>query len=415
MPHTDVVIIGGSQAGLAMSHCLTARGIAHVVLERGRIGERWSKASWDSLRLLTPNWMTRLPGHVYAGPDPDGFMAAGEVVDLLRSYARGFGAPVETETCVSRVEPDGDGYRVTTGRGVWLARKVVIATGSTEVPFVPEMSRRLSPAFHQLASAQYRNPDMLPPGGVLVVGASASGVQLAEEIHASGRPVTLAVGGHTRLPRRYRGRDIFWWLDRIGALDERADDVVDIAAARRQPSLQLIGDPDHRSLDLGTLRAAGVKVVGRLADLGGTSAVFADDLVDCVRSAERRLRRMLARIDDFVLRHGLKDVVGEPVPPPALLFAPEPATLDLARAGIRTVLWATGFRRQYPWLRLRVLDPQGELIHRGGITPSPGLYAVGLRFMRRRNSSFIDGCGQDATALAAHIAASLERGGRLAA
>lgn len=415
MPHTDVIIIGGGQAGLAMSHCLSERAIAHVVLERGRVGERWRAGSWDSLRLLTPNWMARLPGADYDGPDPDGFMPAGEFAGRLETYAEAKRAPVQCATTVLSVERAGGRYYVTTDRGVWTAPSVVVATGSCDLPLVPRMARCLPGSIHQLTPNRYQVPHDLPSGGVLVVGASASGLQLAQEIHRSGRPVTLAVGAHTRLPRRYRGRDIFWWLDRVGVLDQRAEHVPDIDAARRQPSLQLVGDTGNRTLDLGTLRTAGVTLRGRLAAIEGASVSFAGDLAETMRDADRRLVRLLARIDAFAERNGLQAQT-QPAERVQALVIPQSATsLHLANAGIRTVLWATGFYRRYPWLRVPVLDAEGEIAHEGGVTVAPGLYALGLRFMRRRRSSYIDGCGQDAQELAGHVAAALKAAGRRAA
>jgi putative flavoprotein involved in K+ transport len=245
---------------------------------------------------------------------------------------------------------------------------------------------------------------------VLVVGASASGVQLADEIHASGRPVTLAVGRHVRLPRVYRGRDIVWWLDALGVLDETAENVFDLAQARRQPSLQLVGRPDRATLDLPALERRGVRLAGRLASIEGASVRFADDLVAHTAAADARLARLVQRIDAFAARSGLDGEVGPPEPfAPFVWPAPAPAALDLRHAGIRSVVWATGYRRAYPWLRVPVLDERGEIRHAGGVTPAPGLYVLGLYFLRRRKSSFIDGVGQDAMELAAHLAGYLRR------
>ena len=263
MRRTEAVVIGGGQAGLAMSRCLSDLGVEHVVLERGRVAERWRSERWDSLRLLTPNWQSRLPGFRYQGPDPDGYMRMPEVVDYLERYARSFAAPVEAGTTVLSVEPAGTGYRVATDRGSWEAPSVVVATGHCDTPLVPGLARQFSDRVTQVVPTRYRDPGQLPQGGVLVVGASASGVQLAHEIHASGRPVTLAVGRHTRLPRVYRGRDILWWLDAMGIFDESVADVFDLAISRGQPSLQLVGRPDHATLDLPELQERGVRLVGR--------------------------------------------------------------------------------------------------------------------------------------------------------
>jgi putative flavoprotein involved in K+ transport len=415
MKRADAVVIGGGQAGLAVSRCLSDRAIDHVVLERGRVAERWRSERWDSLRLLTPNWQSRLPGWSYRGPDPDGYMTMPDVVDYLEGFARSFAAPVESGTTVLAVDPAGAGYRVTTDRGVWATSNVVIATGQCDVAHVPAMGARLPSDVLQLVPTRYRNPGQLPAAGVLVVGASASGVQLADAIHRSGRPVTLAVGRHIRLPRRYRGKDILWWLDAMGIFDETIEGVFDGEVSRRQPSLQLVGRPDHSSLDLNVLQDEGVRLAGRAVAVEGATVSFADDLVATTAAADVKLAQLRARIDAFVLadRTGLAGTVGEAEPfvPtwPAALAAPAPESIDLRSAGIATVLWATGFRRRYPWLKVPVLDERGELRHRGGLTPAPGVYAIGLNFLRRRKSSFIDGVGDDASFLAGHIAGRLAR------
>ncbi|MGE0226162.1 MAG: NAD(P)-binding domain-containing protein [Acetobacteraceae bacterium] len=413
MPRIPALIIGAGQAGLAMSQCLTDRGIAHVVLERGRIAERWHSERWDSLRLLTPNWMSRLPAWTYQGNDPDGFMTAADFAEHLSHYARASQAPVCTETTVRCVRPGPHGYVVDTDRGRWEANAVVIATGNCDEPAVPAMAQRLPETIRQIAPPAYRNPDLLPRGGVLVVGASATGAQIADEIQrAGGRQVWLAAGGHTRVPRTYRGRDIWHWLDAIGILDDRWDAVSDIVRARRQPSFQLVGRPDRQDLTLGTLHQAGVRMLGRVMDARGSMMRFADDLPATLDSAHAALERLLARID------ACADKLGAPADPrgcPRIILPPAPTALDLAAEGIGTVVWATGYNRNYRWLRVPVLDAAGEIAHDGGVTPAPGLYVLGLRFMRRRRSNFIDGVGLDAHDLAEHLTAHLAAGFRRAA
>ena len=414
MRSTSVIIIGGGQAGLAMSRCLGDRGIDHVVLERGRIAERWRSERWDSLRLLTPNWQTRLPGWGYLGADPDGFMTVHEVVEFLEGYSRSFAAPVETETTVLAVETGGRGYRVTTDRGTWTAPNVVVATGQCGWPKVPAFSRELDARIDQLVPTAYRTPGQLADGGVLVVGASASGIQLADEIQRSGRPVTVAVGRHTRLPRVHRGRDIMWWLDTVGILDETVEGATGAEAARAQTSLQLVGRADHSSLDLAALRASGVRLVGHAVAARGTIVRLADDLAATTAAADFKLARLLARIDGFIADAGLDRVLPPAPPVTPIRPGPAPTTLDLGADGIRTVVWATGFGRSYPWLKLPVLDGQGEIVHRGGVTPAPGLYVLGLSLLRRRNSTYIDGVGSDAQDIADEIAARLARSRRAA-
>lgn len=415
MQRTDTVIIGAGQAGLAMSHCLTRLGLDHVVLERGQVAERWRRSSWDSLRLLTPNWMSRLPGASYVGDDPDGFMRGGELVERLDAYAASFAAPVLGDTPVESVQVVDGGYHICTARGSWRARVVVVATGECQRPAVPAMAQHLPSDVLQITPAGYRNVSMLPPGGVLVVGASASGAQLADEIQCAGRPVTLSVGRHTRMPRRYRGHDIMTWLDLAGILDESADAVPDIERARRQPSLQLMGRTPARAVDLPALRARGVRVVGRVSGIEGRTIQCAGDLARISAQSEQKMTRLLARIDAFIATNGLHAVAGPAEVLTSGLFEAPPVRLQAGAAGIHTVIWATGYRRAYPWLYVPVLDGQGEIAHAGGITAAPGLYALGLRFMRRRKSNFIDGVGRDAEELADHIAAYLRLGRSLAA
>lgn len=403
MPITDTIVIGAGQAGLAASRCLSDRGVDHVVLERGRVAERWRSERWDSLRLLTPNWMSRLPGWSYDGPDPDGFMTAGEVVDFFQRYARSSAAPVEEESAVESLGFDGETYDVRTASSSWRARNVVIATGWCDRPAIPDPARHLPPDVHQVAPSNYRNPSNVPDGGVLVVGASATGVQLADELHAAGRDVVLAVGRHSRLPRRYRGMDVFWWLDRIGSRDKTIDQMPDPLRARHEPSLQLVGSPEGRSVDLTTLQAAGVRITGRVTGIDGRYVEFADDLVHTAAAADHRMRRVLAEIDAHIDASGLTDEVlhAEPIPP--VRPAPVAHRLDLHDRGITSVVWATGHRRTYPWLNLPVFDRFGEIRQRRGVTPLPGLYVLGQHFQHSRNSDGIDGVGRDATFVADHL------------
>lgn len=405
MPHrTDVLIIGAGQAGLAMSCCLTAYGIDHVVLERGRVAERWRSERWDSLRLLTPNWMTRLPGFSYEKPDFDDFMPAGAVWRLLRDYSRQIAAPVRKGISVTGVGACGSGFLVSTDAGHWRVRCVVVATGACDVPAVPSWASALDPAIHQILPNQYRNPGLLPRGRVLVVGASATGVQLAAEIHRSGRPVLLAAGRHARVPRKYRGRDLMEWMDVSGILEEPRHRTV--GPARPQPSLQLTGSGQDE-IGLPTLASQGVKLLGRAIGGAGHSIGFDDTLGAECNASEGRRRALLSRIDAHIAAARLSAPPDSAawVPPPALRA--EATQINLRSAGIRSVVWATGYRRNYPWLHLPVFDAQGEIRNRGGETDIPGLFVLGLPFMRHRASSFIDGVGRDATSLASAIVRQL--------
>jgi putative flavoprotein involved in K+ transport len=350
--------------------------------------------------------MTRLPGWSYAGTDPHGFMTAAEVVRFMEEYGRLSAAPVEEWSAVERLEAGagGDGFRLATTGRTWRARNVVMATGWCDRPALPGAARHLGPHVHQVVPSAYRNPASLPDGGVLVVGASATGVQLAEELRGSGREVVLAAGSHVRLPRCYRGMDIFWWLERIGSFDKAIDEVPDPVAARREPSLQLAGRPDHHTVDLAVLAAAGVELVGRLVGIDGSGARFADDLDRSVAGADARMARLLLEIDAHIDATGLSAEVLDPDPPRPVPAGRPLTAINLDARGIRTVVWATGYRRSYPWLRLPVLDGSKELSQTRGVTPVPGLYVLGQRFQHFRNSNFIDGVGRDATFVADHLA-----------
>lgn len=406
MPHTTTLIIGAGQAGLAMSHCLSGLGIDHVVIERGTLAQRWRSQSWDSLRLLTPNWMTRLPGFAYDGDDPNGFMSVRELIALFERYAATSRPPLLTETAVHRVEPRSVGFRVATSGGTWAAESVVVATGFCDLPFVPAVSRALADSVTQMVPTDYRRPQQLQPGNVLIVGASSTGVQLADEIQRSGRQVTLAVGRHTRLPRSYRGHDILWWLDRLGVLNRQ----VDAAAEReyhRRPSLQLVGRPDHASLDLGTLHRQGVRLVGRVRHIDGERIRLEDDLGRTTVAADMKMADILMRIDQYVGNTGFAAPPRQAFQPTWPLALKTVDTLDVKKERIDTVIWATGYRRAYPWLRVPVFDQRGEIVHVAGATRAPGLYVLGFNFQRRLNSSFIDGVGADASVIANQIGRSV--------
>lgn len=409
----DVVVIGAGHSGLAMSRCLSEQAIDHVVLERGEIANSWRRERWDSLRLLTPNWQTRLPGYRYGGCDPDGYMCKSDVVEFIDGYARAISAPVRTLTTVSSVRASTEGYEVISDRGRWHCRAVVIASGAHGIPNVPALASALPPSVRSLTTKEYRNPSQLDAGGVLIVGASASGVQLADEIHRSGRAVTLAVGEHIRMPRVYRGLDIQWWLDACGILGERYDEVDDIVRARRVPSPQLMGTQQRTTLDLNALIERGVAIVGRLVGIRDGKAQFSGSLRNHCAMADLKLERMLDRIDAWAEANGK----GSEVDPPER-FAPThvaeapPLSLDFARARIGTVLWATGSRPDYRWLHVPAFDRKGHLRHDGGIVEVPGLYALGLPFMRRRKSSFIHGAEDDTRDLSTHIADYLRASAR---
>jgi putative flavoprotein involved in K+ transport len=378
-----------------------------VVIERGEVANTWRTERWDSLRLLTPNWQSRLPGFEYDGEDQDGYMTMPEVIAFVDGYAKHIEAPVRTHTTVTSVRPTERGYEVVTDEGIWEAPTVVLATGGFNLANLPSISDQIPPQVVSLSPIQYRRPDLLPEGETVVVGASATGIQIAEEVHLSGRPVTLSVGEHVRLPRTYRGQDIFWWLDRTGVHDERYDEVDDLVRARNIPSPQLVGTPERRTLDLNALTDQGVRIVGRLAGIVDGKAQLSASMRNLCNLADLKMTRLLDTIDDWVLERGISSEVGDPERFEATRVPEKPdLSLDLTR--FSTVVWATGFRPDHSWLHARVLDRKGRLRHDGGvITGAPGLYRIGLNMLRRRKSSFIHGAEDDARDITDHLAAYL--------
>jgi len=405
MIQTTAAVVGAGHSGLAMSRRLTERSIDHVVLERGEVANSWRTERWPTLRLLTPNWQTRLPGHYYAGDEPDGYMPVTDVVATITRYARLVGAPVHTGTTVRTVRAAPEGFEIRANGDVLRARAVVLATGACNLPAIPGFADAVPPSITTLTPLTYRDPSQLPDGGVLVVGASATGVQLASEIHRSGRPVTLAVGEHVRLPRTYRGRDIFWWLEKTGLLAERYDEVDDLTRARHLPSPQLTGSPQAVTTDLNTLTALGMRLAGRLGRITDGVAQFSGALANTCALADLKMNRFLNRADQWATTSGLDDDL-----PPPHRFAPTyvdprtPLELDLSSGEIATVLWATGFRPDHSWLDVPVHDRTGRIRHDGGVvTGAPGLYLLGMPVLRTRASTYIHGAGADSGALAGHL------------
>jgi len=405
----DTIVIGAGHAGLAASYCLTECSIDHLVVERGEAANSWRNERWDSLTLLTPNWQARLPGFRYSGKDPDGYMSMREVIEFIDAYARNCRLPVQTGTTVTSLKQDRDGYHVMTDRGEWHCRSVVIASGACNVPAIPRVSEALPGDIQQLTSWEYRNPGQLEEGGVIVVGASATGLQLAEEIHRSGRPVTIASGEHVRLPRVYRGRDIQWWMDATGILDEGLDEIDDINRARHLPSPQLVGSRQHQILDLNTMLSLGIKLVGRLMGVQNGTVQFSGSLRNVCALADLKMNRLLKTIDEWAEQSPDSPQFEPPERFERTTVDEEPClALNLAESGIRTIVWATGYRPDYSWLDVPVLDRKGMIRHDGGVADSPGMYVLGMPFLRHRKSSFIHGAEDDARFVAQHLAAYLQ-------
>ena len=405
MSHVTTVIIGAGQCGLAMSRELSRHSIDHVVLERGRTGNSWRAERWDSLRLLTPNWMSAPPGHSYGGTEPDGFMSCADFAVSLQRAAALDGVPVRQETTVLSLDAFGGGYRVDTDQGSIFCDSVVLATGECALPRIPALAKGLPHSIVQLTPQSYKRPADVPEGGTLVVGASASGLQIARELAGAGRRVTLAVGNHLRLPRRYRDADILWWMHRLGVFNELHTGSTDLDRLRRLPSLPLAGDPPGVALDLNSLQDLGVEIVGRLASATDGVAWFSGSLANLCASADLKLARLLDRIDSFADRRGFCDEAPSRFPPTRLPASPR-LSLSLRKSGMTSVLWATGYEPDHRWISLPVFDGKGRIRHRGGVVGG-GIYVMGLRYLRTARSSHIAGAARDARALAQHLAAGL--------
>jgi putative flavoprotein involved in K+ transport len=381
------------------------------VLERGEVANSWRRERWDSLRLLTPNWQSRLPGIRYEGPDPDGYMTMGEVTEFIERFAAVSRAPVRTGANVTSVRRTDDGYHVTSSLSEIRCRTLVIASGACNRPSVPQFHSAVPDSVEQLTPFDYRSPAKLPDGGVMVVGASATGVQLAAELRQSGRPVTLAVGEHVRLPRVYRGRDVLWWMEASGVWSQRYDEVDDLTRARRLPSPQLVGTPERATLDLNALTSTGVELVGRWAAVREGRALFSGGLRNMFTLADLKMTRLLGTFDEWARDNGRDGEVG---PPERFAGTRVPTStrlqLDLRSGEIRAIVWATGFQPDYGWLQVPVVDAKGQLRHDGGVVDSPGLYALGLPVLRRRKSSFICGIEDDAREVIDHLVRYLARG-----
>jgi putative flavoprotein involved in K+ transport len=384
-----------------------------VVLDRGEVANSWRRERWDSLRLLTPNWQCRLPGCRYDGPDPDGYMSVDEVVEFISRFAAVSSAPVRTNTNVTSVTRAHDGYDVLTTNGDFRCRCVVVASGACNLPSVRRLRDSVPAPIEQFTPFDYRNPAQLPDGGVLVVGAAATGVQLADEIQLSGRAVTLSIGEHVRLPRTYRGRDVLWWMDASGVWNQRYDEVDDLTRARRLPSPQLVGTPERMTLDLNALGAMDVELVGRLSAVRDGRALFSGGLRNLFALADLKMDRLLDTFDEWASGNSRDGDASEPERfEPTRVPESSRLQIDLRSGEIQSIVWATGFRPDYSWLHLPVVDEKGLLRHEGGVVDAPGMYALGLPVLRRRKSTFIHGIEDDAREVIDELADYLAHGDR---
>ncbi len=402
MEHVETVIVGGGQAGLSLSYHLSRLGRPHVILERARIGESWRSERWDLLMFQFPNWAIRLAGYGYQSDDPHGFAHKDEVARFLEDYARLIQAPVRCGTRVGRVwQPRPGRFSVEAEGAALEADNVVAATGSYHDLVIPDFHIELLCHIMQLHSSAYRNPQQLPPGAVLIVGAAASGVQIAQELRDSGRTVYLSTGRYRRTPRRYRGQDLYWWFNALKVWELPAEQFPN-------PFFLVTGAGGGRDIDLRRFPAEGITLVGRLQGIAGSRMRFADDLEHNLARGEAWFADLRRRMDEHARTHKL-DLPEEPISQPASSHstadaAPPILELDADTAGIGIIIWATGFRYNFGWVDLPVLDDAGKPLQQRGISPCPGFYFLGLRRMHTIKSNLLEGIGEDAAYIAKHIA-----------
>lgn len=400
----NTIIIGGGQAGLAMSYFLTQQGREHIILERNqRVAESW-RGRWDSFTLVTPNWQLQMPGYPYQGEDPEGFLTRDEVVQYLEEYVEMFNPPLRfgvEVTAVERQEQE-DGYVVRTTKGTFRAENVVVAVGTFQHPDIPTFNQNVPEEIHQLHSSEYVNPESLPGGPVLVVGSGQSGCQIAQELNESGRQVYLSTGSATRLPRRYRGKDGMWWADKLGITTQTVDDLED-PAERFNPNPQVSGKDGGQDINLHAFARNGIQLLGHVDDIQGQKAILAPDLHENLARADQFAAQFYKGVDKFVQKAGL-DVPEESVAELDHGYDQEEiGELGLDEAGIKTVLWATGFDWDYSWVKPATFDDFGYPVQRRGVTDSPGLYFLGLHFLYNRISALFYGVGDDAEHIAKHM------------
>ena len=408
--HHPVVVVGGGQAGLSTSWWLRERDVPHVVLESERAGHAWTDRRWDSFCLVTPNWQCRLPGFPYDGDDPDGFMVRDEIADYLRRFIGSFGPPLVEGVRVTRLRARGGGgfelgFAHGDGTGTLTADQVVVATGPYQVPRIPRIAERLPDTIVQIHSADYRNPDQLPAGAVLVVGTGQSGCQIAEDLHLAGRRVHLATGTAPRVARFYRGRDCVAWLHDIGTYTKPVDAFDDVDAVRFRTNHYVTGRDGGRDIDLRKFALEGMALHGRLLGVAHGRARFAGDLRDNLDGADAVSEGIKDAIDAHIAAHGIH-APAEPRRPPVWEPGPEaedPAELDLAAAGITAVVWCTGFGRDHRWIELPVFDGRGYPTHHRGVSSHPGLYFIGLPWQHTWGSGRFAGVADDAEYLAEQI------------
>jgi len=398
--HFPVIVIGGGQAGLAMSWCLTQQGIKHIILERNHLGWAWQAQRWDSFCLVTPNWQCRLPGFPYDGDDPDGFMVKAQIIDYLRRYAASFNAPLTEGVNVERITKQGARFYLATSAGPYSADRVVIAVGNYHQPRFPALAARLPEAIVQVHSSAYRNAAQLPPGEVLVVGSAQSGAQIAEDLHLSGRQVHLCVGSAPRVARFYRGRDVVAWLEDMGHYRLTVDDHPLGEDARRKTNHYVTGRDGGRDIDLRAFALQGMKLYGRLLDYEDGHLSVADDLARNLDAADATSQKIKDSIDQWISEQGISAPV-EPRYQPVWQPTETRHYIDLGR--LSAIIWAVGFHTDFSWINLPAFNQQGYPRHQRGVSTVPGLYFLGLPWLWTWGSGRFEGVGDDAQYLAAQM------------
>src|SRR6202171_224276 len=395
----DVAIVDGRQAGLATSWFLKDAGVDHVVLEAGSVAETWRTRRWDSFCLVTPTWSVELPGAKYAGPKPDGYMSLAELIDYFQAWADSFDAPVETNCQVTTLEVDNGGFLVSMPSGELRARTVVVATGAFQRAHRPSGAEGIPQGVKQIFAEEYSNPGALPPGGVVIVGSGQTGCQLAEELHESGRKLFLACGRCQWTPRRIGDRDFMWWAVQTGFLD-RTIDKLPSPAARLLGNWQATGHGGWRDLHYRTLHAQGVQLLGRFVGADDGRIQFADDLAASVDFGDARLADLMKGRAAYCAVNG---VTPPPFEPPTPFRIKTRSELDVAAEGIGTVIWTSGYRPNYGWVEVPVFDGMGFPMQSDGRPSGPGLYFMGVHFLRKAKSSILYGAAEDAEIVARHI------------
>jgi putative flavoprotein involved in K+ transport len=384
----DTVIIGGGHAGLTMSYFLSQAGREHVILERGRVGERWRSERWDSFCFQFPNWTIELPGYKYQYDDPEAFAPGRDVVRFIEDYARFIKAPTRCGVEVTSLEraEDSSRYLLSTNKGTIGAANVVIATGPYQAPVIPAMTAHVPKNILQVHSSSYRNPPQLPPGAVLVVGSGASGCQIADDLNQSGRRVYLSVGRHSRVPRRYRGKDFAYWGPALGRTEQIVDTVPE--QLRKGSEILLTGANGGYDVDLHAMAARGIVLLGHLEGIDDSELILADDLTQNLAKGDESLKHFERAVDEYVTKNGL-DLPAEPAPDAERKHPSPISRLNLQHAGVGAIVWASGFRCNFGWVKLPIFDPAGEPVHRRGVTQFPGIYFLGLRWLYKRKSAFL--------------------------